>query len=188
MKFFTLLLCLFSISLSAQDSYEPSSDFPYGRPNPDAPEQIKDFESMIGICDCTNTNRNPDGSWSEPIKMTWEFKYIMNGTAVQDMALKTDGTHAGSIRQFNADSSRWYVHWYSSKTPSTSLPVWEGNKEDDKIVLYKERKAPNGMDGYYRLTFYDISEMGYKWIGEWIDKGRTVTFPTRKIVCTKKDK
>ena len=26
------------------------------------------------------------------------------------------------------------------------------------------------MEGFYRLTFYDISKKGYKWVGEWVDK------------------
>ena len=76
------------------------------------------------------------------------------------------------------------MHWYASKTPSTKFPVWEGNKKDNgNIVLYKEQKAPNGTDGYFRLTFYDISKAGYKWIGEWVDKSESVVFPTWKIDC-----
>ena len=107
--------------------------------------------------------------------------------AVQDETLKADGGHSGSIRQFIADSSRWYVHWFSSKTPTSTFPIWEGNKkENGNIVLYKEQKAPNGMDGFYRLTFYDISKSGYKWIGEWVDKTETTVFPTWKIDCKRK--
>ena len=104
--------------------------------------------------------------------------------AVQDETLKPDGGHSGSIRQFIADSSKWYVHWYSSKTPSPELPTWTGNKQDNgNIVLYKEQKAPNGTDGFFRLTFYDISKAGYRWIGEWVDTSETVVFPTWKIDC-----
>ena len=44
------------------------------------------------------------------------------------------------------------------------------------------------MEGNYRLTFYDMRETGYKWIGEWVDKGETIIYPTWKIECTKKDK
>ena len=110
----------------------------------------------------------------------------MNGMAVQDETLKSDGRHSGSIRQFIADSSRWYVHYYSAAGPTTVLSAWEGNKKDEKtIVLYRERKAPNGMDGYYRLTFYDISKTGYKWVGEWVDKTEKIIFPTWKIECVK---
>lgn len=177
--FFT---AIFNLS-NAQYNYNPSEEFPYGRPNPEAPEQIKDFSGMIGSCKCKSTTRNQDGTWTKPENIIWSWKYIMNGTAIQDETFKPDGSHSGSIRQFIADSSRWYVHWYSNKTPSTTLPVWEGNKKNNKIVLYREQKAPNGAEGFFRLSFYDISKTGYKWIGEWVDRTEQVVFPTWKIDC-----
>ena len=188
MRHFTLsVLLLFSVSIFAQYEYEPNDEFPFGRFNPNAPKETADFASMIGTCNCKSENRNPDGSWNEPIDMTWTFKYIMNGMGVQDETIKADGKHSGSIRQFSADSSRWYVHYYSSPFVSNKLPTWEGNKKDGKIVLYKEQKAPNGMDGFYRLTFYDMSDYGYKWIGEWVDTTEKIVYPTWKIACTKPD-
>ncbi len=78
----------------------------------------------------------------------------MNGMAVQDETWKVDGTHSGSIRQYNADSSRWYVHYYSASSAVNTLPAWEGNKnENGKIILYRKQRAPNGMDGYYLSTY-----------------------------------
>jgi ketosteroid isomerase-like protein len=187
MKQITILLFLFSISIFAQDEYQPNDKFPYGQLNPQAPKQTADFAPMIGKCNCKSETRKPDGTWNDPIDMTWTFKYIMNGTAVQDESIKADGIHSGSLRQFVADSSRWYVHWYSSGSPATKLPTWEGNKKDDKIILYKEQKAPNGMDGFYRLTFYDISDKAYKWIGEWVDTTEKIVYPTWKISCEKEN-
>jgi hypothetical protein len=182
---FLLFLIIFSSSLCAQNEYKVSKLFPYGKANPNAPEQIKDYEPMIGLCNCKSTTRKQDGTWNDAEDITWEWKYIMNGTAVQDETLKPDGSHSGSIRQFIKDSSRWYVHWYSSKTPTTTFPVWEGNKKEGKIVLYKEQKAPNGTDGFFRLSFYDMTKTGYRWIGEWVDKEETITYPTWKIDCIK---
>ena len=180
-----LLFVLFPICLGAQYVYEPSEKNPYGLPNPEAPEQLLDFAPLIGECHCKSERRKPDQTWAEPEDMVWKFKYIMNGTAVQDETLKADGSHSGSIRQFIADSTKWYVHYYSTSSPSTTLPAWEGNKkEDGTIVLYREQKAPNGMDGSYRLTFYDIDSKGFKWIGEWVDKTESIVFPTWKIDCS----
>lgn len=190
MKTKLYLICLsilFSSHVFAQYDYEASKEFPFGKPNPEAPQQIKDYKDLIGICNCKSTNRKPDGTWNKSVDMIWRWKYIMNGKAVQDETLKADGVHSGSIRQFIADSSKWYVHYYSSfKTPSTTLSTWTGNKKDNgNIVLYREQKAPNGMDGYSRLTFYDINDLGYKWIGEWVDKSETTVFAFWKIECTK---
>ncbi|MDU8885960.1 hypothetical protein RXV94_07290 [Yeosuana sp. MJ-SS3] len=180
-----LALLLSSFTTNAQYSYEPTEEFPFGRPNPEAPEQIKDFDPLIGVCNCKSTARNQDGTWGETIDMLWKFKYIANGMIVQDETLKSDGTHSGSIRQFSADSSKWYVHYYTTKGIPKTLPAWEGNKVEDKIILYRNQNAPNGMEGFYRLTFYDISKAGYKWIGEWVSKDETIVYPTWKIECSK---
>lgn len=187
----TLCLVLLSVNLYAQEyaKYEVSAANPYGLPNPEAPEQVKDFAPMIGRCMCQSETRNQDGTWAAPTEMVWTFKYIMNGLGVQDETVKADGRHSGSIRQYHADSARWYVHWYGSASPTTVLSTWEGNPstEKDKIVLYRDQAAPNGMEGYYRLTFYDFTETGYKWIGEWTDKAESIVYPTWKINCTSKE-
>ena len=184
MKYFYLLFFI-SFTAFAQYDFEPSEAFPYGKPNPDAPQQIKDFEPMIGLCNCKSTTRNQDGTWAKSLDMTWKFRYIMNGMAVQDEVLRTDGSHAGSIRQYSADSSRWYVHYYSSRKPNAILPTWEGQKKDGKIILYRDQKAPNGTEGFYRITFYDMDDNGYKWLGEWVSKDEKIIYPTWKIDCNK---
>lgn len=182
------LLLLSVISLSAQNEYEPSEDFPFGRVNPNAPEQTADYQMLIGECECKSESRNPDRTWADPVDMIWRWKYIMNGTAVQDETIKNDGKHSGSIRQYNKDSLNWYVHYYSSNAATPKLNAWSGNKNDDgNIVLYMNQNAPNGTEGYSRLTFYDIDEKGYKWKGEWVDKSETVVFPFWKISCVRKD-
>ncbi|GAA4274285.1 hypothetical protein GCM10022258_35810 [Aquimarina gracilis] len=182
---FFLFFLVFSYGWG-QYEYEPSEAYPFGRPNPNAPKEILDFDNLIGLCDCISETRNKDQTWAKPNKMTWEFKYIMNGMGVQDQTLKEDGKHSGSIRQFIPDSSKWYVHYYSSTLPTTILSAWEGNKKEDKIILYREQKAPNGMDGFYKINFYDITKNGFKWLGEWVNTDETISFPTWKIDCKKR--
>ncbi|NJB72689.1 ketosteroid isomerase-like protein [Saonia flava] len=174
---------------SAQYNFEPSIEHPYGIPNPEAPQEVLDYTALIGECNCKSIARKADQTWAEPVDMIWRFKFIMNGMAVQDETLKADGKHSGSIRQFIPDSTKWYVHYYSSGAPTTILPVWEGNKnKDGEIVLYKEQKAPNGTDGFYRLTFSNISSEGYNWIGEWVSKDKSIIYPTWKINCLRTNK
>lgn len=182
----TLSCCLlFTFFVSnAQYEYDISETQPFGIANPEAPQQIKDYDALIGLCNCKSSSRNQDGTWADPIDMTWRWKYIMNGMAVQDETLKADGRHSGSIRQFIADSSKWYVHYYASSGQTAKLSTWEGSKnETGNIVLYKDQPAPNGTAGFFRLTFYDISKAGYKWVGEWVDKAETIVYPTWKIDC-----
>ena len=175
-----------STSLMAQTTFEyaDSKDFPYGKPNPNAPAQIKDYEPMIGTCDCLSYRRGADGNWLEGVATQWTFKYIMNGMAIQDFTLKADGGHSGSIRQYSTDSSQWNVHYYSSSsTASVPLSMWTGNLETDKIVLYMDQPSPQGVAGYSRLTFFNWSDEGYQWIGEWVDTNGTIVFPFWKIDC-----
>ncbi|WP_411895938.1 YybH family protein [Winogradskyella sp. A2] len=184
MKPLLLSVLLISFFGFSQNQYVASDTHPFGLPNPNAPEQIKDFEPLIGKCNCKSTLRNQDGTWAETQDIIWEWKYIMNGMAVQDETIKPDGNNSGSIRQFIADSSKWYVHYYSTNFPTTTLPTWEGNKvSKDSIVLYKPQKAPNGMDGKYRISFYNMSDLGYSWIGEWVDTSEQIVYPTWKIDC-----
>ena len=185
-NFLTLHLLIFSLAVSAQYPYEPSAEHPFGLPNPEAPQELLDFAPLIGECECKSETRGPDGNWATPVDMTWRFKYIMNGMAVQDETWKSDGSYAGSIRQFIPDSTMWYVHYYSSGNPTTVLPAWEGKKtENGDIVLYSDQKAPNGMEGDYKIVFSDISKSGFNWLGAWVSKDRSIVYPTWKIACAK---
>ena len=185
---FFLLLVVECSFAQGKYSFEPSNEFPFGQPHPDAPEELLDFATLIGESVCTSTTRNAKQEWQEPVSMLWRWKYIMNGMGVQDETLKEDGLHSGSIRQYIPDSTRWFVHYYSSWSPSTQLPTWEGKRtEDEKIILYRDQPAPNGMEGDYRLTFYDISERAFKWVGEWVTKDESFALATWKIDCEKRE-
>jgi hypothetical protein len=184
---FLLVTLAISTNLLAQSEfqYEPSKEFPYGRPNPEAPKEIRDYQPMIGKCKCKSQSANPDGTWQDPVSMYWTFEYIGNGMAVQDKTLKSDGKHSGSIRQYDADSARWNVHYYSTGRSTAPLSYWTGNKEGEKIILFKPQTSPQGNAGFSRLTFYDIDEKGFEWIGEWVDTSQTIVFPFWKISCDK---
>jgi hypothetical protein len=186
-NYLTIIFLCVSIYAFSQLEFEPADDFPYRKPNPEVAQKLKDFHPLIGECDCKSVLRNPDGTWANTANMVWKFKYIMNGNAIQDETFKEDYTYAGSIRQFNSDSSKWYVHYYSSAGATGPLSTWEGGLKGDDIILYKDQTAPNGMEGKYKITFFDISEFGFNWLGEWVDKAESFSFPTWKIFCTKKE-
>lgn len=184
----TLMGLLCSLALLGQYDYEPSAEAPFGKPNPEGPKELLDWQPLIGTCDCQSVARISQTEWADTISMVWTFKYIMNGMGVQDETLKSDGINSGSIRQYSPDSSRWYVHYYSSNSPINQLPSWEGTKkENGKIILYRDSPAPNGMPGWYRLTFSNISDEGFDWAGEWVNKTETFTYPTWLIYCKRRD-
>lgn len=187
-----LFNCVFFISAlhgqTIDQSYEPSSAHPFGAYNPEAPEEVKAFELMIGICDCESVRRSPEGEWQDTTAMTWQFKYVMNGTAVQDEVWRPDNQYAGSIRQYQADSAQWVVTYFSYPAVSMQPGVWHGGPKGNQIVLKMDQKAPNGMEGDSKLTFYDIRKDGFRWKAEWVTKDESFTFPVWKIDCTKRSR
>lgn len=185
-KLILLLSVIAATNLQAQYNYESSDTYPYGRLNPDAPNQTADYAPLIGTCKCKSVARINQTTWADTVMMKWTFKYIMDGMAVQDMTLKEDGAHSGSIRQYNADSALWYVHYYASTTPTPRLSAWSGNKtESGDVQLYKDQQAPNGAAGFFRITFSEISEKGFNWSGAWVNKTESIVYPTWRIFCEK---
>ena len=181
------ITCLVGLPMLSQYEYEPSKEHPYGRLNPNAPKETADYAPLIGRCKCKSVARNPNQTWGDTLTMYWTFKYIMNGNGVQDETLKEDGAYSGSIRQFIPDSSKWYVHYYSHLGPNPVLPAWSGNRKGDSIVLYRPQKAPNGMDGFFKITFSEIRTTGFKWLGEWVSPNEAIRYPTWQIFCVKEE-
>ncbi|WP_271405193.1 hypothetical protein [Tenacibaculum soleae] len=72
MKNNLLIIIAFFVSLTtfSQFDYDVSKENPYGKYNPKAPKQVKDYQDLIGKCDCISESRKPDGTWAKPIKMT----------------------------------------------------------------------------------------------------------------------
>jgi len=184
-----LLILLCPILLCGQplsNEYEPTDKNPFGMLNPEAPPQTVEFSPMIGLCDSRSIQRKTDGSWQDTLNMQWKFKYIMNGTAIQDEVWRDNGIYAVSIRQFHADSAKWVVTYFSYPYVSTKPGTWLGTKENNDIVLYQDQKAPNGMEGVSRLTFYAINGNGFKWRGDWVSADGRVVYAFWEIDCKKR--
>lgn len=182
-----MLFCI-SIGTQGQNQYVATAQNPFGSPNKDAPPEILDYELLIGTCQCKSVSRIDQNTWADTVQMKWTFKYILNGMAVQDESFKYDNTYSGSIRQFNSDSSTWYVHYYTSTTVNPTLSSWSGNKQPNgDMILYREQKSPNGWDGFYKISFTDISEKGFNWTGAWVNVDESIIYPTWKIFCLKGD-
>jgi len=189
-----LLLCFGFIPLAFSQTQHSeawqlnkvSADLPFGKIHEKAPPQVADYAPMIGICDCKSLRRKPDGTWPDTTGQVWSFKYILNGTAVQDESW-SENSYASSIRQYDVDSAHWVVGYHSTigSVPTSPTP-WIGNMQGDDIVLEKPQKAPNGADGINRLRFHDIREDGFNWTGAWVNDAQGIMFPFWKMWCKKR--
>lgn len=169
-----LLLPFFAGLMPAQGpdgEYNPSQEHPFGRKNPAAPDELEQFAFMIGHFDCKDRIRQADGSWLE-FPATWHGYYFLNGHGIIDRYW--NGRFAtANTRVFDPSSKTWKVTFF--KMPGYSSGVWEGAKEEDKLVMKRENTRPDGTKVVSRLTFYDISEEGYEWKGEQVTGESAVT-------------
>ncbi|MDA1372108.1 MAG: hypothetical protein O2971_15265 [Proteobacteria bacterium] len=166
--------------------YEPSAEFPYGRPNPDAPPELAQFDFMVGENDCSEERlNNATGEW-DPGQRTWDAYYYINGYAIRDTGRSGAATN-GNLRLFDTAAGQWLVTFYSM--PAYSTGTWAGGMEGGAMVLRQPQKAPGtDLDGFSRLTFSNITQQGFDWVGEWVSADDdSVVFPFWRISCQKVD-
>ncbi|MEM7050264.1 MAG: hypothetical protein AAF604_11430 [Acidobacteriota bacterium] len=143
--------------------FEPTAEHPFGRPNPRAPEELAQFEFLIGEFDAQVRRRLPDGSWFEEM-ILWQASYILNGHAIQDRTW-SDTAATTSIRFFDTNQGKWRVS-YQAKPGNIFGFVWEGVKSDDQMVLTSTYPNGDGDAIFSRLTFHDITPTGFEWTSE----------------------
>ncbi len=178
--------CQSSIDSSSREAaliYEPSNRFPFGRPHPDAPNEIEQFAFMIGENDCTEERlNNATGEWQPGVR-TWDAHYYMNGHAIRDSGQSGSATN-GNIRVFDAASEQWHVTYFS--TPVYGSGTWSGGMVEGRIELEQAQVAPGtSIEGINRLTFYNISNDSFDWKGEWLSLDGSAVFPFWRISCRK---
>lgn len=192
MKIIIISFCLFvtyAFSGNAQtirakgNTYEPSKQFPFGRPNPKAPAELRQFAFMVGQCDCVDSIRNAStkNQWQSRNRV-WDGKYIMNGTAIQD-GQSSDKLNSLNIRVYDPKTKQWMVTFIAN--PTYNSGVWKGKKEGEKMIMRKAFTTSNGVKGESRLTFYNISKQGFSWKGEFVSDDGTIVYAFWKIHCKK---
>lgn len=144
------------------NSYEPSTAYPFGRPNPDAPAQLADFAFFIGAFNCTDSQRRPDGTMVS-FQAQWNGHYFMNGHGIQDQYW-APGFYTSNIRLFDERVGKWKVTFFAE--PGYSTGTWVGGRSGDDIVLERTTIGAGGTDTVSKLTFYEISDAGFRWRGQ----------------------
>lgn len=176
---------LYNQNLSAQEvqlktEYEPSAAYPYGRPNPEAPEELQQYAFIIGTCECqVERFRYPDGK-SISYKAVWKNSWTMNGWAIEDRVFSEKDAPI-SVRIFDDQAKKWKLTYFIPKP--YYVGEWVGQKIGNKIVLEKDEPLA-GKKATSRLTFYNISEKGFKWMSENIFEDGSV-FVDWKFDCKK---
>ncbi|MFZ1701246.1 MAG: hypothetical protein WBO10_14885 [Pyrinomonadaceae bacterium] len=144
--------------------HEASPAYPFGRLNPNAPPETKQFEFLIGEFDCDDRILNPqNGKWFD-MKVLRRGAYVLDGHAIQDQNwLPLFNT--SNLRVFDAKDKKWKVTYF--KAPPYQTGVWEGGIEGKDIVL---RQTTGKTES--RLSFFDIGPDIYSWKAETVTDGK----------------
>ena len=164
-----VLLCLVKTpghtqTTTLQNSYAPGPEHPFGQRNPDAPPETAQFDFMIGEFSCTDKVRNADGEWEE-IEAIWTASYFLNGYGVQDRYW-SERNATSNIRIFDPVEKQWNITFFD--TSGSPGGVWRGGKEGENMVFRQAQTAPSGTEGVSRLTFSNITDNRFEWVGAFV--------------------
>lgn len=164
-------------------AYEPDVQYPFGRPNPDAPAQLSQFHFIVGRNDCSEQRLDSaTGEWVEGLR-SWNGHYFMNGLAIRDGG-RSGATTNSNVRIFDEATGEWVVSFFS--LPGNSTGTWRGKMEGANIVLRRPQKAPGtDFDGFSTLTFSNLSSEGFDWLGAWVSEDGSLEFPFWRVQCQK---
>lgn len=163
-------------ALESQDDYEANAAHPFGRMNPDAAPETKQFAFLIGSFSCKDRVLNPaDGKWYD-MNAIRRAEYILNGHAIQDKNYNNIVT-SSNIRIYDSSAKEWIVSYF--KAPF-GIGVWRGNFADGRFELLQGDEKSGS-----RLSFFDISDDGYSWKGERLNEGKASSF--WEFTCKRKN-
>ena len=151
---------------------------PYGRPHPDAAEELSAFAFLVGSWRCDVRVKNEDGSF-ESHDATWVARYILDGRVIADEYRETgpDGELirlGATYRSYDKRRGTWVMKWHDALT-STWIDLGPealgGVEFDDAAITFKHRLPAGGL---VRCTFTKIGRDHFTWLGELsADGGRT---------------
>ena len=167
-----LSICILSCADKSSSRSERKTDQEFdqshyfGKANPLAPPEVKDFDQLIGNCDCKSL-QYVNGEPGDTLTLKWKWKYILNGYGVQDEGWYGNDSiqnYFTSIRILNSETKQWHVPFFTPNM-TTNPQIWIGGKQEENIVLRRTQTTQNG-EFESILTFSNISEKGFNWEGK----------------------
>jgi hypothetical protein len=144
----------------------------YGKPNPNAPQELSQFAFLIGKWRGEAKLKQDDGTWQD-LRATWEGRYILDGYAIADEYQMT--TPAGellvlclNLRSYDAKKKSWNLKGLNALPGTwTDLGPEElgGVVADGKAISYL-MKEPIAQHVFTRATYTNMSEDHFTWRGD----------------------
>lgn len=151
----------------------------YGKPNPNAPQELSQFAFLIGKCRCDAKLKLENGEW-ENLQATWTGRYILDGYVIEDEFRMTKPTGellvlGINLRSFDVKKKTWTMKWLNAVAGTwVDLGPDElgGVRADGRSISYSF-KEPIGSHAFTRATYGNFSENHFTWRGEISDDGKT---------------
>jgi hypothetical protein len=154
---------------------------PFGKPNPNAPAALSQFEFLIGRWRCEAKIKVADGQW-QTFHATWLGRYILDGYAIADEYRMIGPTGelivlGLNVRAYDASRQIWNIKWLNALAGTwTDLGPEElgGVTFDGQSIIYAF-KEPVAAHAYTRVAYTNISGRHFTWRGEKSDDGKAWT-------------
>ena len=138
------------------------------KPNAAAPEEVQQFGQLVGSWQCTGENLQQDGTWQEsPGVSTWEWYYVLDGYAVQDVWLpdteaNPNASQGTNLRTFDPETGIWDVVWTTQNVPT--IEKYRAAYRNDEAHIHAERPATKVFPSHLmHITFHNISDGHFDW-------------------------
>lgn len=146
-------------------AYEPNQVHSHGAPNPEAPDELAQFDFLVGNFKCVDEISNLEGNTTELIAH-WSGRYILNGHGIQD-SYWNDRFSTTNIRVYDTTQSKWILSYF--RQPELRTGIWIGAVEGADIVLSRTFDW-EGQVVESRLTFQNRTSTGFQWKSELISE------------------
>lgn len=145
-------------------------------PNPEAPDAVREeYGQFVGSWSCQGYNRQQDGSWQAgPGRATWNWYYVMDGFAVQDVWIPSAASPGGAVginlRTYDAESGEWQMVWATGRQPD--FDTFFARMQDGEIIMRGEIPARGQRRAHLsKITFHQIERDSFKWKYEFSPPG-----------------
>jgi hypothetical protein len=140
-------------------AHEPGPMQPFGSRNPEAVEEIAQYEFMIGEWRCDERFRQADGSWTENASLV-RSTYFLNGHGIMNQTFLPQSA-AAMTYQFVVGESQWAIT--NASAPSFGKSEWIGHKVGDTMIASRESTNPAGKRITLSITFLNIGPESFDW-------------------------
>lgn len=140
--------------------------------NPLATEQTKQFATLLGKWEITDSSIDKQGKWQLGVGADWNWYTILDGHAIQDewiqpsLSKDIDNNkrqYGTNIRIYNPQKNQWEMAWASNG--GKKIDTFTAKGKDGTIIMTGIYSGENT-----RITFYNMKADTFDWKMEYQSK------------------